>query len=285
MHIFPVSSGGCQPRKSFYWASLIYGVILTSVVSFDAAAEMKPLWEVGVGVAAGSFPAYRGAAKQYNYIAPVPYLVYRGEKVTLDSEGLRGELFESERWKLDLSVDGMAPAKSDGGLREGMSDLAPIIEMGPILQYIILKEPTSELSFRMPVRLVQELPSFINRGATFHPNLALSLDSGGWEWGGSVGPLFATESYHDYYYSVTASDVTASRPLYDAEAGYSGLRLTMGASRRFKNFWFGGFLRYENISGAVFEDSPLVEQTDSLMAGFVLSWVFKESDRLVQVED
>jgi outer membrane scaffolding protein for murein synthesis (MipA/OmpV family) len=254
------------------------------VSSFAAMAEEKPLWEAGVGVAVGSFPAYRGADTQHQYLAPIPYMVYRGEKVTLDREGLRGLLFESERWHLDLSVDGMVPAKSDGGLRQGMSDLEPVIEMGPILEYVIYKEAASELRFRMPVRLVKDIPYFANRGVTFHPNLALTLDSGGWEWGGSMGPLFATQSYHDYYYSVSASEATATRPVYAAEAGYSGFRLTMGASRRFKQFWFGGFLRVDNLDGAVFVDSPLVERSDALMAGFVLSWVFKQSERMVQVD-
>lgn len=284
MCIFPVSGGRCQPRKSFYWDSLIYGLLLVLVLSSSVEAETKPLWELGMGVAVGSFPSYRGAATQHTYVAPLPYFVYRGEKVTMDSEGLRGQLFESERWLLDLSVDGMVPAKSDGGLREGMSNLDPVIEVGPILEYVIYKKPDSELRFRMPVRVVKDIPSFANVGVTFHPNLALTMDSSGWELGGSVGPLFATDSYHDYYYSVSANDVTASRSAYDAEAGYSGMRLTVGASRRYKKFWFGGFLRYDDLNGAVFEDSPLVERSNSVMAGLVLSWVFDESETMVETQ-
>jgi outer membrane protein len=284
MRIFPVTKGGCQPRNSFYRVGVFAGAMLTMMVSFDVAAETKPLWEAGAGVAVGSFPAYRGAATQHSYIAPIPYVVYRGEKVTLDREGLRGLLFESERWHLDLSVDGMVPAKSDGGLREGMADLEPVIEIGPILEYVIVKKADSELRFRMPLRLVKDIPSFANHGVTFHPNLALTLDSRGWEWGGSVGPLFATQSYHDYYYTVSTADATATRPVYAAEAGYSGLRLTLGASRRFQRFWLGGFLRVDNLDGVVFADSPLVERSDTVMAGFVLSWVFKQSQRMVQVD-
>ncbi len=246
-------------------------------------AESKPMWEVGVGVASASFPAYRGAAAQHSYVAPVPYLVYRGEKVTLDREGLRGQLFESERWHLDISVDGMVPAESDGGPRQGMRDLDPVIEVGPILEYVIFDKTEAELRFRMPLRAVMDIPGFSGQGFVFHPNLALSLDSGGWEWGGSFGPLFASEEYHDYYYSISLTDATAVRPVYDAQAGYSGVRLNIGGSRRFKDFWFGGFLRYDNLSGAVFEDSPLVERSDALMAGFVLSWIFKQSERMVDV--
>lgn len=277
MRIFPVCQGGCQPRNLF----TVIGV-LWLLSSFGVMAQEKPLWELGMGVAVGSFPSYRGAAAQYQYMAPLPYLVYRGERVTLDREGLRGLLFESERWHLDLSVDGAVPAKSNGGPREGMVDLKPVIEVGPSLEYVLYKKPDSELRLRMPLRLVKDIPTLANRGVTFHPNLALTLQSGGWEWGGSAGPLFASRSYHDYYYSVAAGDETPTRPAYVAGEGYSGVRLTMGASRRFRQFWFGGFLRVDDLHGAVFADSPLVERGDAVMAGFVLSWVFKQSERRVQ---
>jgi hypothetical protein len=34
------------------------------------------------------------------------------------------------------------------------------------------------------------------------------------------------------------------------------MRLTAGASWRFKRFWFGGFLRVDSLDGAVFAQSP-----------------------------
>ena len=52
-------------------------VIVTTCAS-PALAEMLPLWEVGGGVAAISFPDYRGSASRRGYLLPVPVLVYRG---------------------------------------------------------------------------------------------------------------------------------------------------------------------------------------------------------------
>ena len=48
-----------------------------------------------------------------------------------------------------------------------------------------------------------------------------------------------------------------------------------------KNVLIGAFIRYDDLKGSVFEDSPLVEQKYSLMAGFALSWSLKYSDKHV----
>jgi hypothetical protein len=43
----------------------------------------------------------------------------------------------------------------------------------------------------------------------------------------------------------------------------------------------GGFIRYDNLSGAAFEDSPLVETRHSVMAGFAVAYILKKSARTV----
>jgi hypothetical protein len=47
------------------------------------------------------------------------------------------------------------------------------------------------------------------------------------------------------------------------------------------HFWFGAFARYDEPSGAVFANSPLMRTDHSVMAGFGLAWVFAESKTLV----
>jgi outer membrane scaffolding protein for murein synthesis (MipA/OmpV family) len=59
----------------------------------------------------------------------------------------------------------------------------------------------------------------------------------------------------------------------------------MSLTKRFPRYWVGGFLRYENISGAVFEDSPLVKQESALSVGLALSWVFGESSKRVEAAE
>ena len=54
-------------------------------------------------------------------------------------------------------------------------------------------------------------------------------------------------------------------------------RLTLTANRRFRTFWVGAFARYDNLSGAVFEDSPLVKRKDSFMAGVGIAWILAQA--------
>ncbi len=78
---------------------------------------------------------------------------------------------------------------------------------------------------------------------------------------------------------------TPTRPAYRAGAGYAGTQYLVALSKRFPNFWFGGFARYDNLTGATFEDSPLVRQRDYFAAGFSLSWILGQSSTRVRVDD
>jgi hypothetical protein len=71
--------------------------------------------------------------------------------------------------------------------------------------------------------------------------------------------------------------VTDNRNEYGSSAGYSGSRFTFTVSRNSKRFYVGGFARYDSLSGAVFENSPLVETNDYLVYGMFFAWVFATS--------
>ena len=51
----------------FKSALIALGLLAGSV----QAAEEKPLWEIGAGVAAFSFPSYRGSDQTNNFLMPV----------------------------------------------------------------------------------------------------------------------------------------------------------------------------------------------------------------------
>jgi MipA family protein len=283
-HIFLAPVGECQLCNT---ARGKIGVILLAIslpCAGIAAAAEKPLWELGVGGAIGSFPTYRGASSQHTYALPFPFLIYRGERVTFDREGLRGELFESERWLLELSADAMVPVDSEDGLRRGMPDLAPVLELGPSLEYLLRRDSESEWRLRLSLRSVLAVEDFkvSEQGWMFHPNLAFDTHNGNWETGASIGPLFATQRYHQYYYGVPTEYATATRETYRAEAGYSGMRFTIGASRYFGNLWLGAFLRYDDLRDTAFIDSPLVERNNALMGGVAVAWIFRRSSEMVE---
>ncbi len=252
-----------------------------------AVARELPLWEAGIGVFPSTYPAYRGSDDQQYYLLPFPYLVYRGEFLRIDRDGMRARLFDTDRLEINISVNGAIPVKSDeSDVRSGMPDLDPILEIGPSLN-VLLDRPShkSTLKLKLPVRSViaTDLSSAEQVGWIFNPHLKLDSDDvfGGWDAGLSLGPLFGDKKYHAYYYEVDPVHETASRPAYRASGGYSGTVVVASLSRRFNRVWMGGFIRYDNLSGAVFDDGPLMETDHSTMAGFAVAWIFKKSSRLV----
>ena len=252
-----------------------------------AAEQVLPLWELGVGAAAIRFPDYRGSEQSRQYLLPFPSVIYRGDRLKVDRKGMRGLLFDSERVVLDISLDGAVPVDSDqNGAREGMPDLDAVFEIGPSLKISLYDSGPFEARLNLPYRYVysSDFTRLDSHGTQFHPNLSFDY-SGRWHLGLSLGPLYASQENHDYYYSVAPVYVTATRPAYQAEGGNSGMRYTLGWSRRYNGFWLGAFLRYDDLSNAVFRDSPLVTREDALMGGISFAWFFSRSARVVRVEE
>ena len=261
-------------------------ILIPSLIAFCLLASVAragdlPRWELGLGLASLSIPDYRGSDEQRGYLLPLPYVQYRGELFQIDREGAHGKLFTSEYIRLELSVNAGPPARSDDNeARRGMPDIDPIVEIGPSLE--IYLSPDRAWSIRLPWRAVAatDLSHVDGIGWVFAPNLNYeSRQLGGWGFGAAVGPLYASEKYHDYYYEVLPAHATTARPAYDAKSGYSGSRMMFTASRRFTDFWVGAFARYDQLSGAAFEDSPLVKKKSSFMAGVGIAWILAEAKR------
>ena len=85
------------------------------------------------------------------------------------------------------------------------------------------------------------------------------------------------ESTVDYFYGVEPQYAEPGRPPYESEGGFGGWRVRVTGSRRFGNWWLGGFLRYDDISNAVFADSPLVVQDYGVTIGAAIAWIFKSN--------
>ncbi len=265
---------------------LIFG-LLAVLITHPVAAESgrKPLWEAGAGVATISFPDYRGSDQRQTYALPFPYIVYRGDRLKVDREGLRGLLYGSKRVSVDVSLDGAVPVDSDqNGRREGMPDLEPVLEMGPSLKIDLWRGDGQRLRFDGALRGAFAIGGgeVKHRGWVLHPRLEYTR-FGETAIGLSAGPLFASRSFHSYYYDVEGRYATAQRPEYRADGGYSGFRIKLTVSRRFGGWYTGAFLRYDDLSGAAFEDSPLVAERHALVAGISVARVVGQSQRLVTV--
>lgn len=97
--------------------------------------------------------------------------------------------------------------------------------------------------------------------------------------------FFGDRAYHSYYYDVAPQYATAARPAYQSVGGYGGKQFLMALSRRRGDVWMGGFVKWDDLSGAVFADSPLVQRGQSFAAGFMVAWVFAKSEKMVEVSD
>ena len=269
-------------------SACLAGCLLAVTAAGISRAEDLPLWEVGIGFTGLGLPDYRGSDQQRFYVLPMPYLVYRGDFLRLDSNGLSGRIFHTDRLHLNLSADAAVPVQNTQN--RALADLDPTVQLGPSLEYCLFQDPKAErvLQLCLPVRAViaTDLSRWRGIGFVAHPELTFDWKNtgpgGGWNFGLAVGPLFATEPYHDYYYEVAPRfAVPDFRPAYDARAGYSGSVLILSVTKRFGHFWFGGFARYDELAGAVFVHSPLMRTEHSWMAGFGFAWVFWESKTLV----
>ena len=259
-----------------------------------ALADLLPKWEAGVGLSLLDFPDYRGADERSTLALPFPYLIYRGDVLRLDREGLRGLLVESDRVELDVSVNASIPVDSeDNSARRGMPDLDATLEIGPSLNLTLYghRSQRVEVQLKLPVRAViaTDFSHARATGYVFEPRINLDLRARrggrGWRGAAALGPVFASDAYADYFYSVAPAFATSERPAFQAEGGYAGTQLTLSMSWRGRSLWAGAFLRQDWLAGASFVDSPLVRQKHALAAGVGVAWVFAQSRTLVEAYD
>lgn len=268
-------------------------VLAVGIGSGPAHAEPKPLWEFGMGVGTIRFPDYRGADRNQNYVVPVPYVVYRGEVLKADRNGIRGLFFDSERVEVNMGLSASAPVdSSDNPARDGMPNLRPTMEIGPSVDINLWRasDRRSKIDLRLPFLTgvtVERSPESI--GFQFSPRVNIDfrdpMGLSGWNLGLATGPIFADKRRHQYFYSVEPQFANAGRPSYQARGGYAGTQFLAAVSKRYRSFWVGGFLRYDTLKNAVFDDSPLLKRDNYVAGGIAVSWIIGESSRMVDAAE
>jgi outer membrane scaffolding protein for murein synthesis (MipA/OmpV family) len=266
-------------------------LLMAGCWALPALAKEEPLYEFGLGIGAIAFEDYRGSDTVHAYPLPFPYISYNGKFLKANRDGIRGTLFNQDRFELNLSFDATTPVRSDRE-RSGMPDLKSTVELGPSFDLHLMRSDDRKvkLDLRMPVRAamtVEASPKII--GWTFTPRLALDIRDPwrftGWNLGLLTGPLVADRRYNEYFYTVAPQFATVARPAYQAGGGYAGTQFISAVSKRFPKFWVGAYVRYDTLSGATFEDSPLVQRKSYLVGGIGISWIFTRSSRMVEVPD
>jgi outer membrane protein len=258
--------------------------VLTMCCVISVQAEKEPKMELGVAIASQYLADYRGSKETQVQAIPVPILLYRGEFLKIDRRGVRGDIFTTPRWEFNLSGEASLNGGSDDNeLREGMPELDSAFEFGPSLNVHLLGDSMQDgLSLRLPVRAVfgVDTDGVDYIGYLANPKLTLRRENigAGFRFSANLGAVYGSEDFHDYYYSVSAKYVTEQRPFYQAESGASGWYFKTGLSKRVDSWWFGASLRYDNLSGAVFSDSPLVETNHYYALSFAVAKFFWHKD-------
>ncbi|MBL1259620.1 MAG: MipA/OmpV family protein [Thiotrichaceae bacterium] len=272
---------------------LIVATLLLATIAPSAYGEQLPRWELGIGVGGLNLPYYRGSDIYRNYAAPYPYITYRGEYLNIDRGGIQGRLFKTDRVKLNISLSAGIPVSSDGDSpRAGMPDLDPTVELGPSLEFNLWQpsHKRQSLWLKLPVRSAHSIGGdglFKHRGWTFSPFLeytAESLERDDWKVSLSIGPLYADRDYHNYFYEVHPTYITASRSEYRASSGYSGARTTLTIRKHLTDkTQLGAFARFDTLKNSAFEESPLVSTKNYRALGIALIWMLSQSDEMVHV--
>ena len=256
-------------------------LIITTVINAEEKSTIdESKMELGIGIGALSLPHYRGSDQQSEYVSFIPYVRYNGERLKFDREGGRYNFYDDDDIRIDLSLAfSLAVDSRDNITRQGMTDLGHILELGPRVQFKLYQSQGKNIRIRFALPLRTAYATDFNRteniGWVFSPYLQFRYFKSGWESAISVGPVWASEQYHDYFYDVAPQYSTATRANYNAKAGYSGSRVTVTVSKRFNNIFFGLFAKYDNLNNAVFIDSPLIKKEDSFILGVALSRIIK----------
>lgn len=254
------------------------------------AQPALPRWEAGLGAIGLYAPDYRGADQMRVRAFPLPYLVYRGDWLRADREGLRARLFEGDRVQFNFSAGiGLPVSSRRNEARRGMPEIDWVGEVGPAMNLRLARWDggRTELDLRLPVRTAFALDNGVDYiGSVFGPSLRVGFrgiaGSEGTLLRIATGPLFATGDYHRFYYGVEPQFATASRPAYRPSGGYSGWDVSVNAvkfSGRWRMFAFAGA---DFIGGAQFEDSPLIRRRTTWSTGVGFAYVFYQSEERVQ---
>jgi len=269
-------------------AALALGLVCRVAVAVD-----KPLWEAGIGVGGLWLPDYRGSNESRGYVLPIPYLIYRGDILKADREGVRAEFLDTDRVRFEITVNASQPVRSSSNeARQGMPNLKGSIEAGPALVVNLARsdDRTMKLDFRLPVSVGVTLGGgFQGIGWQTSPRLNLDVFDvarvSGLNLGLAAGPIFQTRTRDAYFYDVPDQFARPDRPAYRSGGGYAGAQFLTALSKRFDRYWVGAFARVDTLSGASFENSPLVRKKTYFATGIGFAWVFGQSSRTVDVPE
>ncbi len=282
------------PLKSFLPLLIFFLLSATPLPLFAAPStdSSLPLWELRVAATAARLPHYKGSDEYKNYFFPLPYLIYRGDFFQADRDNIRTIFYKNSKLETDISMWGNPPVPGDNRAREGMEDLDALLEIGPALRYYFRRDGISDgLYLKGAVRSVFSVgwdggPDIHYQG--LHSDIYLIFKNNSLfaaqqlRFHLSTGLHFGDATFNEYFYEVGEKDAVPGRNMYSAGGGYSGFSLAGSLVKRFTpTISFGCYGRWDNISGAEYEDSPLAKEMNNYTIGAMFIFTLAQSERLL----
>ena len=254
-------------------------------VALAQTGEPQPLWELGVGVLGVSQQAYPGASDRVQRGLIFPYLVYRGQFLRADRDGVGLRAIKTPDFELDIGFAGaFGSSSNDVEARRGMPNLGTLVEFGPRLKWNLGAAPGGgRLRADFPLRGVFDLSDHLrSKGLAFEPRLVYENRLGNWLYDTSVGAVVGNRRLADTLYGVAPVYATATRPAYEAESGLIAWRLGATLGRQLSPNWrVFGVVRLDSVAGAANRSSPLVQKTVGATYGLGFTYTWAKSEAMV----
>ena len=259
-------------------------LILLFIVTLAPAALAKklPLWELGVATVFVYSADYPASDEMSPRQIILPTLAYRGEHLRQDKRGTRARFFKSDRWVLDLGTGVSLPTNSDENeARQGMEDLAFVLEMGPRLIYTLFEEDAQSLLLQLPYRfaIATDLSFTREIGTRINPEIEYTrLVTNKVRLRFGLEMNYASEVYNDYIYEVENKYATPKREAYNGKGGYLGSSVTAAAIYRGRKFTSFIGLSYNRYDRSANENSPLYKIKEGSGIAIGMNYFFYSSD-------
>lgn len=251
--------------------------------------EPSPLWELGAFAFGTWQPAYPGSDTHLDRGGALPWAVYRGKILRLESGQIGLRAVRTPRYEWDVTgAFAFGGGANKVAARAGMPTIGTLAEAGPLLRINLGPldqglEAARRTRLELPVRAVFDLnDDFHQKGWTFEPTLGHTW----WRtdfstFNSSIGMLFGDRRMNDLFYGVAPEfAIPGVRPMYDARAGLIATRLHSGLNLRLsRSVHLYGGVGIESVKGAANEGSPLVKRQTDMSVGVGLTWSIWQSDQ------
>lgn len=267
-------------------------LLLCSCTPLATAGEQQPdqlpLWEIGIGAGVASLPQYMGSNERYTFPAAFPYIIYRGNRLRIDRDGINRKLFGVEGLALNLSLGFGLPVRNSNRARAGMPKLHFNGQIGPRIDWEFARTQDTSWMLRLPARAVIDSSGHY-LGWLADPDVRLrmrNLDRDNrLEMRIQAGLLYGSKRYHDAYYTVLPQYVTATRPAYQARGGLHSLTLRVSLTYRYsRKLSLYTAVRVRDMHPGVVANSPLVKQPMYVMGMVGMTWSLWESKRMMPAD-